>query len=95
MNKKLKIIFLLIGIVVVSGFLFVSIGFYTMDIEDHYGDNQDFFYKSKYGDIAINRDTREFGKIEKSWTRVYITDKGKKVDLWSWLNKRDLSRCAL
>src|SRR6266516_2310809 len=87
MNQRSKIIFGLCGISVLAIVVFTAIGLYAMAIEDHYGDNQEFFYKSKHGDIAVNRDTREFKKIEKSWTRVFIIDDDKRVDLWTWLNK--------
>jgi hypothetical protein len=37
-----------------------------MEIEEHYGDSQDIFFQSRQGDIAVNRDKREFGTIEKN-----------------------------
>ena len=86
MNKRSKIIFGLIGISILAIAIFIAVGLHAMAIEDHFGDNQEFFYKSKHGDIALNRDTREFKKIEKSWARAFVID-NKKVDLWTWLDK--------
>jgi hypothetical protein len=85
MTKRTKIILGLIGLGLFALIFFVAMGFYTMDIEDHYGDNQNFFYGSKFGDIAVNRDKKEFKKIEKSWTRVFIVDEKSKVDIWTWV----------
>ncbi len=87
MRKKTKIILGLVGLGLVALIFFVAMGLYSMEIEDHYGDNQNFFYKSKVGDIAVNRDKREFKKVEKSWTRIFIADKGERVDIWKWLNE--------
>jgi hypothetical protein len=61
-----------------------------MEIEEHYGDSQDIFFQSRQGDIAVNRDKREFGTIEKNWKRIYIIDKVDTVDIWSWLDKDDI-----
>lgn len=61
MNKKTKIIFG-IGILGVATALGIASGLYLMAIEDHYGDYQNFFFKAKHGDIALNLDT---GKLEK------------------------------
>jgi len=87
MNKKTKIILGLVGLGLFALIVFIAIGFYSMDIEDHYGNDQNFFYQSKFGDIAVNRDRKEFKKIEKSWTRIFIADEKGRVDIWTWLNE--------
>ncbi len=90
MNKKLKIGLIIFGLVVAATLCSVTYGFYLMEIEDHYGDNQEIFFQSRQGDIAVNRDKREFGTIEKNWKRIYIIDKVDTVDIWSWLDKDDI-----
>jgi hypothetical protein len=56
-----------------------------MSIEDHYGDNQYFHYKSKSGDIILNKDTYEFKQIIKSRTRLYYLDLKDTIDVYHWL----------
>ena len=90
MNKKLKIGLIIFGLVVTATLCSVTYGFYLMEIEEHYGDSQDIFFQSRQGDIAVNRDKREFGTIEKNWKRIYIIDKVDTVDIWSWLDKDDI-----
>lgn len=90
MTKKIKIGLILFGLIVIATLLSISYGFYLMEIEDHYGDNQEIFFQSQQGDIAVNRDKRELGTIEKNWKRIYIIDNSDKVDIWSWLDKDDI-----
>ena len=58
-----------------------------MAIEDHYGDNQDLYYKCRNGDLAVNRDTKEIRTVEKNWTRIYTIQNADTSDLWLWLHK--------
>ena len=60
-------IFVLIG--------FIGLGFYTMEIEDQYGDYQELFYKIESNDIIINKSNLNYGVIEKSWKRINIKQK--------------------
>ena len=90
MRKKTKIILGLVGLGLVALIFFVAAGLYSMEIEDHYGDNQNFFYKSRVGDIAVNLDKKEFEKVEKSWTRVFIVGNSGRVDMWKWLNENKI-----
>ncbi|MCX2738974.1 hypothetical protein [Pontibacter anaerobius] len=86
MKKRTKIVVLLsVGLVFLfSGFLYLSL--HTMEIEDHYGDLQHFYYQSKDGDIIINHESKKFGLIEKDSRRIYIVDNRKeKVDLYNWV----------
>lgn len=57
-----------------------------MEIEDHYGDLQEFFYSSKNGDLILNKTTSDFGTVEKSWTRIQIIKSNKEnYDLYNWV----------
>jgi len=87
MNRKVKIGLIIFGLVVATTIFSMTYGFYLMEIEDHYGDNQEIFFQSRQGDIAVNRDKRELGTIKKSWKRIYIIDNSDTVDIWSWLDK--------
>lgn len=51
---KTKILALTIGVLI---FLIgmIALGFHAMEIEDHYGDLQDFYFKSRNGDLIIFR----------------------------------------
>ncbi|AWV98840.1 hypothetical protein [Arcticibacterium luteifluviistationis] len=86
MKRRTKIILLtlLIGLLTIGGF--IGFGFYTMEIEDHYGDMQNLYYESKNGDLIINKSTLKFGIVEKDWKRIYIKENGKsETDLYNWI----------
>jgi len=86
MKHRTKIILLtiLIGLVAIVGF--IGFGFYTMEIEDHYGDMQNLYYESKNGDLIINKSSSRFGIVEKDWKRIYIKENGKsETDLYNWI----------
>ena len=88
MNKTIKYGFLITGIIgfVLAGFIIV--GFHSIEIEDHYGNLQEFYYKSESNDIIVNRATFEFGIIEKSCKRINIrTQKNDSTDLYNWIYK--------
>lgn len=78
---------LLITAFVITAFVgMLGLGLYTMEIEDHYGDAQELYYKSKTGDIIINRNTSEFGIVEKSWKRINIRTSTKdSTALYNWI----------
>lgn len=90
MKKRIKIVLALLALTIVSVVLLIALGLYTMEIEDTYGDNQDFYYKSRQGDIVINRDTKEFSRIEKTWKRIYGVHNADTADLWSWLEQNEV-----
>lgn len=90
MNRKVKIGLIIFGLVVAATIFSMTYGFYLMEIEDHYGDNREIFFQSRQGDIAVNRDKRELGTIEKSWKRIYIIGNSDTVDIWSWLDKDNI-----
>lgn len=86
MKKRTKIILsLLVGLVLLfCGFVYIS--FHTMEIEDHYGDLQHFYYQTKDRDIILNHDNKKFGFIEKDSKRIRIVDnRNEKVDLYNWV----------
>ena len=86
MRNKIKIIFitLTIGLIFILGFL--SYGMYLMEIEDQYGDYQNLHFKSKTGDLILNKSTSEFGIIEKTWKRTNIrTIEKDSTDLYFWV----------
>jgi hypothetical protein len=88
LSKALKYGFLIFGIVIITVFGFLGFGLYTMEIEDHYGDLQELYYKSENGDIIVNKTASEFGIIEKNWKRINIrTQKIDSTDLYNWVYK--------
>ncbi|MBL7856030.1 MAG: hypothetical protein JNL17_16650 [Cyclobacteriaceae bacterium] len=90
MNKNIKIGLIIFGLVVTATLFSMTYGFYLMEIEDHYGDNQEIFFQSRQGDIAVNRDKKELGTIEKNLKRIYIINNSDTVDIWSWLDNNDI-----
>ena len=90
MNKKIKIGLIIFGLVATATLFSMTYGFYLMEIEDHYGDNQEIFFQSRQGDIVVNRDKRELGTIEKNWKRIHIIGNSDTVDNWSWLDKDEI-----
>lgn len=57
-----------------------------MEIEDHCGDQQELFYKSKSGDLIVNKDLEQVRTIEKTWKRVYSINNKDTLYLWQWMN---------
>jgi len=87
MSKILKFGILIFGIIIITIVGFIGFGLYLMEIEDNYGDLQELYYKSKSGDIIINKTTSEFGIIEKNWRRINIRTKTKdSTNLYNWVN---------
>lgn len=86
MKSKLKIIFLTLTIGLIFIVSFLAYGISLMEIESQYGDNQNLHFKSKTGDLIINKSTFEFGIIEKTWKRTNIrTTKKDSTDLYFWI----------
>jgi hypothetical protein len=86
LRKTLKYGLLIFGIVTIFLLGFIGLGFYAMEIEDHYGDLQELYYESKDGDIIVNKTTLEIGIIEKSWKRINIrTEKKDSTGLYNWI----------
>ena len=56
-----------------------------MEIEDHYGDLQEFYYKSQDGDIVLNAAEAQFGVLEKDWKRIYVRQGQNKTELYNWI----------
>lgn len=66
----------------------IAWGLYLMEIEDHYGNMQEVFFDSKSGDIIINKQTKQFGIITKTWKRAHvITKKNDTLDLYDLIYK--------
>lgn len=88
MNKGLKYGLLIFGIVIIIVVGFIGFGLYSMEIEDHYGDYQTIYYKSKNSDIIVNEETSEFGIVGKNWKRINIWTKEKdSTDLYTFASK--------
>ncbi|RRJ90152.1 hypothetical protein [Flavobacterium macacae] len=95
LNKTLKYGLLIFGIAIIAVIGFVSYGLYLMEIEDHYGDIQNFHFKSKNGDLIINKSTSEFGIVEKTWKRLNIrTNEKDSTDLYFWVYKNGVQTKA-
>jgi hypothetical protein len=90
MNKTIKIILTFFGVLVIGlGGLFMF-GMYSMEIEDTYGDNQDIFYNSRQGDIVINNETKELGRISKTWTRFYVINDNDTLNINDWWDDKNI-----
>mgnify|MGYP006099463193 FL=1 len=60
-----KIIISIIGILIlIIGFF--GFAFHGIEIEDQYGDLQDFYFKSKNGDIMIFGEYEKIGLVNKT-----------------------------
>jgi hypothetical protein len=90
MKRKIRITLITIGLLVVGVFGFLLSGLYLMEIEDHYGDNQNIYFKVNQGDIAVNRDTKQVRTINKTWKRIYGIEKTDTIDMWHWLDKNTI-----
>ncbi len=73
---KLAAIVLLFAAILIAFFLFF--GFYAMEIEDHFGNHQEIFYRSRNGDVIVQENSKDFGVVQKSWTRLTL-----------WTNEKD------
>ena len=66
----------------------IGFGLQAMEIEDHYGDYQEIYYKSKNSDLIVNQETSEFGIVRKNWKRLNIKTKEKdSTDLYTFASK--------
>ena len=71
--------------------LFLTIGllgfaFHGIEIEDHYGDLQKIYYKSRSGDLIILGDYKSIGIVDKTWARLNVVNLNyDTVDLLSWV----------
>lgn len=88
MNKGLKYGLLVFGIVIITVVGFIGFVLYSMEIEDHYGDYQTIYYKSKKLDIIVNEETSEFGIVGKNWKRLNVcTKENDSTDLYTFASK--------
>lgn len=56
-----------------------------MEVEDHYGDLQEFYFKSESGDLMIFGEYEKIGLVDKTWKRIRLIDSRKDtVDLYNW-----------
>lgn len=90
MNKTLKIILTVFGLLIVGLGGLVIFGLYSIEIEDTYGDNQDIFYNSRQGDIVVNNESKELGQIAKTWTKFYVINKNDTLDINDWWDDKNI-----
>jgi hypothetical protein len=90
MNKTLKIILIVLGLLIIGLGGLITVGMYSMEIEDTYGANQDIFYNSRQGDLVINHDTKELGQITKTWTKFYIINHADTLDISGWWDDKNI-----
>ena len=82
-NKGIILGVVIIGLLAIVGF--IGFGLYSMEIEDHYGDLQEFYYKANDGDIIVNTTKEVYGVIEKDWKRIYVDQGQERTDLYNWV----------
>lgn len=84
----MKKIFLSVILIAFGIFGFIVWSLYLMEIEDHYGDLQETYFDSKNGDLIVNKKTKKFGVISKSWKRAnVITKENDTLDLYDLINE--------
>jgi hypothetical protein len=84
MLRKIILSFIIIALGI---FGFIVWGLYLIEIEDHYGDLQETYFDSKSGDIIVNKKTKKFGFIIKTWKRAnVITNENDTLDLNNLIN---------
>lgn len=77
------------ALAVLTFFGFILYWAYLMEIEDHYGDLQDFYFASNSGDIIIKPEQKKIGFIQKDYKRILVIENQKEIDLYSWVYFRD------
>lgn len=90
MGKTVKIILKVCGLLVIGLGGLIVFGMYSMEIEDTYGDNEDIFYNSRQGDIVINNQTKELGRISKTWTRFYVITDHDTLNINDWWDDKNI-----
>lgn len=84
----MKKIILSVILIAFGIFGFIVWSLYLMEIEDHYGDLQETYFDSKNGDLIVNKKTKKFGVISKSWKRAnVITKENDTLDLYDLINE--------
>lgn len=84
-NRTKFLAFVLTASALLLGGFVYQIG-QAMTIEDHYGDLQDFYYRSENGDLILNSDTKKFGLIRKDSKRIQVASNNQsKIDLYDWV----------
>ncbi|MEM7162233.1 MAG: hypothetical protein AAF487_07290 [Bacteroidota bacterium] len=84
--KNSGVSFIILGICIyLFGFLLCS--FRIIEIEDRYGDLQDFYFKSKNGDLIVYGHFLKFGLVRKTSKHIGIKgSNGEVLDLGNWIN---------
>lgn len=85
MKNSTKKVVISILIILISIIGFFGFAFHSMEIEDQYGDLQEFYFKSKSGDIMVLGDCEKVGLVDKTWKRIRVINAQKDtVDLYTW-----------
>lgn len=91
MTKTLKVVLITSVCLLVTVGGVIIVGLYAMEIEDTYGDNQEIFYSAREGDIVINHNAKEWGKVTKTWTRFYVlASNNDTLDISEWWDDADI-----
>ena len=86
MKKTINKILISITVIIVSIILILGLAFHWMEIEDHYGDLQEFYYKSRSGDLMILGNYRSIGIVDKTCTKLsIINSQSDTIDLFNWV----------
>ncbi|MFD2248492.1 hypothetical protein [Pontibacter ruber] len=86
MGKRIKILAfaLTASALLLCGFVYQIA--HVMTIEDHYGDLQNFYFRSKNGDLILNLDSKKYGLIRKDSKRIQVVCKNHPgIDLYKWV----------
>ena len=84
--KTIKRVLTIVLITSIFFFCFIACNLRMMDVEDRYGDLQELYWKSKDGDIAINKLNSQSAIIETDWHRIDVKVGGKLIPIDEWLD---------
>ncbi|RZK10041.1 MAG: hypothetical protein EOO46_11970 [Flavobacterium sp.] len=86
MKSRLKTILICSSIIVLGFVCFIIYGLHLMEIEDRYGDLQEIYFEGKTGDLIVNNENGNIGKLELENTEILVEDNSRKFKLIEWLN---------
>jgi hypothetical protein len=88
--KKRNTILILLGMLLIGILGGIFFGLYLMAIEDNHGDNQDIFFNSESGDIIVNNDSKEVGRILKLEMGFILVNNKEPVNTNAWWDDKNI-----
>ena len=89
-HKIMKRIFSVLGILLIAiSVWWVYFGLNAMDVEDRYGDLQEFYWEGKNGDIIVDSTHSNFGVLYKKKNRIYVLKDKQKLEIEEFVEYKD------